>query len=73
MEGLLEYIMNDDNPFTHPMLVPVTAFGFPVEPETKTGPIGGSLEPERAEQKIVKERFSWLLDSNKCGTNQEKF
>lgn len=66
MKDFFDCVMPDGNPYTHPMLVPVTAFGAPVEhSETKTDPIGGERqEPEQGGEKIVKERLH-LFDSTK--------
>jgi hypothetical protein len=54
------------------MLTPATAFGYPVEPDTKTDSVGYGREPEQVGEKVVKERVC-TFDSNKCGTNQGEF
>jgi hypothetical protein len=70
MENIFDYTYLALEPYTHPMLIPVTAFGYPVEPNTKTDPVGGeSREPEQFEEKIFKERLH-LFDSNIMRTNQ---
>lgn len=58
MKDFLNTIVVDESPYTHPMLTPVTAFGWPTDaPDTKTGPVGGECqEPERAEDQVVKEQ-----------------
>jgi hypothetical protein len=69
MKTIFDHIITDDNPYTHPMLTPVTALGYPIGPSTKTGPVGECREPEQRVEKIVKERLS-ILNSNILRTDQ---
>jgi hypothetical protein len=60
MKSIFDHAI-DDNPYTHPMLIPASAFGAPVS-HVKTDPVGGERqESERAGEKVVKEQRSSLL------------
>ena len=71
MKNIFDRVV-DDSPYTHPMHMPVTAFGAPIE-HTKTPSIAvPTAEGERAGERIVKERRVSLLGFPVIADNSTK-